>query len=631
MTHVFPSRYQQRFRVQADASLNLYKHYLDRKREWFNCGGEPNYCVGRKNGKEGEAMPKQEREWTMPTPIDLSDVVMRGELSFRGIKNYARLEGKWYRPHEVFKADQHGWPGDWEGRIILALVSQAQATHREPAWLEEIIRRLPDHLNEKGYFGRICEVGWANEQQLSGHSWLLRGLIAYCEWKKDRTVRDILEGILRNLFLPAHDNFHFYPLTPEGRDNPEKWELSHLQSKTKTHKATSDTGCAFIALDGVTEAWRYLKWPELEAMARTMIDRFTKLQLEECFVQTHATLSCLRGICRYVENGGDRKYLAMARRIFDRYMSHATTEHYGNYNWWGMPRWTEPCAIIDSYILAHWFWRLTGETRYQTAAHHIFYNGLAHAFRVDGSFGTDMCIGAELPEMDGGAAAYDPTLLKPRTYEVYWCCTMRGGEFFARAAEGAFLSHGDDIWLPIFHNATAKVAGLTLRETTTYPYEGAVRLEVLGARHAERRTIHFFLPPWTSAPEVRLNGERIKHRKAKGFVEVTGDFRKGDVLDYGFDLGLHVMPTQGKNNIANHHSFRHGPLLLVLDQPRPESFDPPRTPEPAMTKALPADTEFEPLGSARYRVKDGPLMLVPVYDNDNLTERWHARQALFRD
>ncbi|NQU41726.1 glycoside hydrolase family 127 protein [bacterium] len=577
-------------------------------------------------------MSKQNNGWKKPAPVDLSKQTTRGELAFRSGKNYARLEGKWYHPHEVFKADQHGWPGDWEGRIILALVSQAQATHREPAWLDEIIARLPGHLNEKGYFGKICDTGWANEQQLSGHSWLVRGLIGYCEWKKDRKVRAIAERILRNLFLPVGDNFRTYPLTPEEREGPENWELSHLQSKTKTHKATSDTGCAFIALDGITEAWRYLKWPELEAMIQTMIQRFTKLHLEECFVQTHATLSCLRGICRYVENGGDRKYLPIARRVFDRYMSHAMTEHYGNYNWWGCPRWTEPCAIIDSYILAHWFWRLTGQAKYQAAAHHIFYNGMAHAFRVDGSFGTDMCLGAELPEMDGGPAAYDPTILKPRTYEVYWCCTMRGGEFFARAAEASFQTDGKDIWLPIFHNATAKIAGLTLRETTSYPYEGSVRLEILGAKTDQNRTIRFFLPPWnTHPPQIRINGKRVPHSKAKGFVEVTADLKKGDVLDYDFGLGLHVVPTHGENNISGHHSFRHGPLLLVLDQSPPESFDPTRPPEPATAEALAAETEFEALGGARYRVKGGEITLVPVYDSENLTERWHARQALFRD
>lgn len=30
-------------RVQSDADLDLYKHYLDRKREWFHVGGEPQY------------------------------------------------------------------------------------------------------------------------------------------------------------------------------------------------------------------------------------------------------------------------------------------------------------------------------------------------------------------------------------------------------------------------------------------------------------------------------------------------------------------------------------------------------------------------------------------------------------
>ena len=30
-------------RVQSDASLDLYKHYMDRKREWFRVGGEPKY------------------------------------------------------------------------------------------------------------------------------------------------------------------------------------------------------------------------------------------------------------------------------------------------------------------------------------------------------------------------------------------------------------------------------------------------------------------------------------------------------------------------------------------------------------------------------------------------------------
>ena len=69
--------------------------------------------------------------------IAFSEIEMKGELGFRSILNYTRLEGQWYRPDEVFQADKHGWPGDWEGRVILALTLLAQSTHRTPVYLDE--------------------------------------------------------------------------------------------------------------------------------------------------------------------------------------------------------------------------------------------------------------------------------------------------------------------------------------------------------------------------------------------------------------------------------------------------------------------------------------------------------------
>lgn len=560
---------------------------------------------------------------------DLNDIEIRGDLAVRSVLNYARLEGQWYRPWEVFGADQHGWPGDWEGRVILALVSQARVSKRAPAWLEDILAMLPAKLNEKGYLGKICAPGWANEQQLAGHSWLVRGLLAYCDWKGSAEIRKMVEGILRNLVLPAMANFRNYPITAEQVREPDRWELSHPQSKTKSHKGSIDTGCGFILLDGLTEAYRFFKWPELKAMIEVVIQRFLKLDLEGGHVQTHATLTCLRGMCRYVELGGPKRYLTAVRRIFDRYKTVAMTEHYGNYNWWGRPRWTEPCAIIDSYILAHWLWRLTGDPNYQADAHHIFYNGVAHAFRAEGCFGTDWCLGAVPPDEDGGAAAHHPLVLQPRTYEVYWCCTMRGGELFARATEAVAATDGKDVWFPIFHDATVTVGGLTFRETTEYPYEGKVRVEIVAAKPARRRTLRFFLPPWrTGKPVVKLNGKQMPLRVAKGFVAVSSTFKARDVLQYEFGLGIYVRKPHNVNTVGKVHSFRHGPMLLALAQSAPECFDPANPPRPEIV-TLPAGTRFERLGRGKYRAHNSGPTLSPVYDIGNLTQRWHARQALF--
>lgn len=89
------------------------------------------------------------------SPAGFDQVYAKGELLRRALKNFDRLETDIYHPENVFPKQHHatsaGWPGDKEGRTILALVLEAQATHRTPLYLEEMIRILPEKLNKKGY------------------------------------------------------------------------------------------------------------------------------------------------------------------------------------------------------------------------------------------------------------------------------------------------------------------------------------------------------------------------------------------------------------------------------------------------------------------------------------------------
>ena len=569
------------------------------------------------------------RTTSIPKPIELKNLTVTGELAARTVLNFGRLEGKWYRPWEVFMADQHGWPGDWEGRIILALVSQAQCTHREPAWLEEIMRSIPEHLNAAGYFGPIMPDGVCDEQQLAGHSWFLRGLLAHYQWKGDKEVLCLIETILRNLVLSAAANYTTYPVSLGDLENVKGWQLSKLQSKGKSHALSSDLGCGFILLDGVTDAYACLGWPELKEMAEVMIERFLKVDLEALHIQTHATLTALRGICRFAELTGDRRSLDAAKCIFNRYKQVAMTEHYGNHNWWGRPRWTEPCAIIDSYILAVWLWRLTGEAQFLADSHHIFYTGVGHAFRADGCFGTDWCLGSVSPAEDG---EHNPLVLQTRTYEVYWCCTMRGGELFARACESTFFADGSKIILASYHNATAEMGGLTLRETTAYPCEGKVKVEILGVSQPGRKILSFFVPPWGTkkVPLLAYNGTAVQAEPANGFIEIAADFVEGDIVELEFGVGLHVQRAHNLNSVEGVHSFRHGPLLLVLNQCPPELWGSENPVNPATIDALSPDTEFEYLGKGRYMSRaDQNIVLTPVYNIEELIQPWHARQGLF--
>ena len=77
-----------------------------------------------------------ERKIVMDTslcPVGFDQVHAQGELLQRAMKNFDRLETDVNHPANVFPAKHHetsaGWPGDKEGRTILALVLEAQATH----------------------------------------------------------------------------------------------------------------------------------------------------------------------------------------------------------------------------------------------------------------------------------------------------------------------------------------------------------------------------------------------------------------------------------------------------------------------------------------------------------------------
>src|SRR5574344_2452995 len=67
------------------------------------------------------------------SPVSLEQICVKGELQKRLGRNFNRLEKTKYKPENVFLTmKQSGdWPGDTEGRTILGLVLDAQATARE--------------------------------------------------------------------------------------------------------------------------------------------------------------------------------------------------------------------------------------------------------------------------------------------------------------------------------------------------------------------------------------------------------------------------------------------------------------------------------------------------------------------
>lgn len=328
-------------------------------------------------------------------------------------KNFMRMHNAPYTIDTLFKGND-GWPGDREGRALLAFLCHYHISGRKVPCLEQMMQVLPERTNEYLFFGPVPEAGRVDEQQLSGHSWYLRGLADYAKTFDDPLAMKALRSTFEHLYLPALPLYDVYPLerSSEGGGvdgsicgDAQGWALS------------TDVGCAFMCVDGVARYYELTRDERAASFLEKVIDIFLKADMVARGFQTHTSLTCLRGMLSFCETTGRREYLEDVIREFDRYLEHGMTLTYENFNWFGREdTWTEPCAVVDSLLLSVGLLRHTGDERYRTLARRIWANGLQFCQRDNGGAGTNSCVTAERP------------VLSVRGYEASQCCSMRYAE-----------------------------------------------------------------------------------------------------------------------------------------------------------------------------------------------------------
>lgn len=489
--------------------------------------------------------------------LNFRELSPRGELSYRIIKNYVRLEGVEYRPEILFDQNYASWPADWEGRTLLSLALLARVTGRQPAFLDEILELLPEKLNEKGYIGKILPDNQADEQQLSGHNWLLRAILELYLWKKDEKYAEIAHTIVKKLYIPVLGMYSSYSLSEKYRKFDGKTAIGQVSALVDGWHLSSDIGCAYISLDGLSLYFDIFKDKKVGKLLDEMVDNFTKIDFKNSYMQTHASLSATRGIFRYYKSTGKKHLLEFVKNFFELYKEFALTENYENFNWFQVGTWTEACAVVDSYMIALDLFKETENVKYLDTATRIYHNAICFAQRENGGFGCDSCVGTKR----GNKFLFSD----PELYEAYWCCSMRGAEGLVTAATNTVLKDEKGIYVIQFNNGKYSFESATIEMTSTFPYEGDTRIKV--TKIQKPFTLYLYLPEYVEKSGVSLcfSGEDSPFEFEDGFVKTT--VKSLGFLEYSFKITLKqhdlISPSLKKDNT----SFWHGPLILGTKEP----------------------------------------------------------------
>jgi len=234
---------------------------------------------------------------------------------------------------------------------------------------------------------------------------------------------------------------------------------------------------------------------------------------------------------------------------------------------------TESCAAIGSMM---WAWRrqsllVEDNTRYADAFEHTLYNAMLPGLSLDGQ-----SYFYQNPLEDDGTHRRSPwfgcACCPPNIARVLAQLT---GYFYSVTSRRFPESDGrhDMVWTHLYADGEATIplqrdGSVTIRQTTRYPWDGAVKLEILDLVDAGDFTLYLRIPSWAAGTTATINGDELpKSETAAGqYATIRRTWQVGDVVELDFPMEPRRMVAHPYvHEDANRVALMRGPLLYCLE------------------------------------------------------------------
>jgi DUF1680 family protein len=272
---------------------------------------------------------------------------------------------------------------------------------------------------------------------------------------------------------------------------------------------------------------------------------------------------------------------------------------------------SETCAAI---AVMQWAWRLylaTGEPRFLDTYETVLLNAYAVGLSADGTgFFYDNPL-QRRPDHHAQSGAEIEGELMRRPWFTCPCCPPNIVRWMSELQDHVAVRDGDD--LVIAHPAACVIRtdALDVRVTTAYPWDGAIRVEVLRASGAATGLV-VRRPGWCRAATASVQGAdgttvEVDAEAHDGWIRATRPWAPGDALVVELDMPVralgshpHLDATRGSLAVAR------GPVVFAVEQedagaPVDDLLLDPRDLATARLVPLPLDAPWGPASAA-----DGP-------------------------
>ena len=153
-------------------------------------------------------------------------------------------------------------------------------------------------------------------------------------------------------------------------------------------------------------------------------------------------------------------------------------------------------------------------------------------------------------------------------FDSFWCCTGTGIENHAKYGDSIYFHgtpdgpHKDALCVNLFIASTLnwKEKGIILKQTTSFPESGKIRLEITAAA-PQKFTLTLRHPAWAANATVAVNGSRVATASNPGsYIALDRNWKSGDVVELELPVALHGEPLPGAPDMV---AIMYGPIVLV--------------------------------------------------------------------
>ena len=199
----------------------------------------------------------------------------------------------------------------------------------------------------------------------------------------------------------------------------------------------------------------------------------------------------------------------------------------------------ESCSVFGNFQWAHNLFRLTGDAAYLDVAERMLYN----AFYASLSLAGDQYFYENAAQQDKPTArfAWHPVpCCPPNIVKLF---SKVGGFFYSIDSHGIYVKH--------YGASTAKIPygrGVTIVQTSNYPWDGRIALEILDPFEPTVFALHLRIPAWANRHTASVNGAPFNGQLELGWLKIERKWRSGDSIELHLPMEIErvTMPERFK-------------------------------------------------------------------------------------